>query len=84
MSKLSKHDLAIWEAANRLYVKSLSEDLEHDAHRIFQLTGEAAKQLIVGYDYCPLACNLAQALTDFWTGRWRVANTIPQLNRLNP
>ena len=74
MDELSKRDLAIWEEANRLYQKALNEDLEHDAHRIFQLAGESARRLIVGFEYSPLACQLAQSLTDFWVCRWHSAN----------
>ena len=70
MEKRLIKELEILEEALQLYQKSRTEDLEHDGHRIFQLTGEAARQLPLSFDYSPLACQLAQVLTDIWVSRY--------------
>jgi len=73
MDQLSKHELVIWEEALQLYNKSVSLDLEHDAHAIFRLAVEAAKRLTIRYQH-PLALQLAKMLTGIWCDRWYAVN----------
>lgn len=77
------HELinGIWEAARKLYCNyaTVAASSDSDGHRIFHLVLQAMNDLIVKFEYDPLACVLAQTIINFTCDRRGVERqTLPK------
>jgi len=54
--------------------KYSDRDLAHDAHGIWQLSGDCLRQLVVPFGCHPLACKLSKCLVDFYCDQFTSAH----------
>lgn len=74
MTSADYEGLKILLAANRLRARYLHKDLAHNAHGIFQLAFEAARELTWRYGN-PLAYDLAQGMVEEYIGLFDAAHS---------
>ena len=64
----------IYMSAYAIHQKYADQDLAHDGHGIWQLSGDCLKQLVLPFDRHPLAFRLMQCMIDYYADQYNASH----------